>query len=107
MSKKIVTSLGKQAEVFSTEIDELCVLFSKELPKSRTNSLAHKILEMLSQPVQIRGISVQLTVAGCIGHCNVNSYTSASALFIAMDHGMRQSKAMCVEQNRSVLIPLQ
>ena len=107
MSKKIVTTLGKQAEVFSTEIDELCVLFSKELPKSRTNSLAHKILEMLSQPVQIRGISVQLTVAGCIGHCNVNSYTSASALFIAMDHGMRQSKAMCVEQNRSVLIPLQ
>lgn len=107
MSKKIVTTLGKQAEVFSTEIDELCVLFSKELPKSRTNSMAHKILEMLSQPVQIRGISVQLTVAGCIGHCNVNSYTSASALFIAMDHGMRQSKAMCVEQNRSVLIPLQ
>ena len=107
MSKKIVTSLGKQAEVFSTEIDELCVLFSKELPKSRTNSMAHKILEMLSQPVQIRGISVQLTVAGCIGHCNVNSYTSASALFIAMDHGVRQSKAMCVEQNRSVLIPLQ
>jgi len=107
MSKKIVTALGKQAEVFSTEIDELCVLFSKELPKSRTNSLAHKILEMLSQPVQIRGISVQLTVAGCIGHCNVNSYTSASALFIAMDHGVRQSKAMCVEQNRSVLIPLQ
>ncbi len=107
MSKKIVTALGKQAEVFSTEIDELCVLFSKELPKSRTNSMAHKILEMLSQPVQIRGISVQLTVAGCIGHCNVNSYTSASALFIAMDHGMRQSKAMCVEQNRSVLIPLQ
>ena len=106
MSKKIVTSLGKQAEVFSTEIDELCVLFSKELPKSRTNSLAHKILEMLSQPVQIRGISVQLTVAGCIGHCNVNSYTSSSALFIAMDHGMRQSKAMCVEQNRSVIIPL-
>ena len=107
MSKKIVTALGKQAEVFSTEIDELCVLFSKELPKSRTNSMAHKILEMLSQPVQIRGISVQLTVAGCIGHCNVNSYTSASALFIAMDHGVRQSKAMCVEQNRSVLIPLQ
>lgn len=107
MSKKIVTALGKQAEVFSTEIDELCVLFSKELPKSRTNSMAHKILEMLSQPVQIRGISVQLTVAGCICHCNVNSYTSASSLFIAMDHGMRQSKAMCVEQNRSVLIPLQ
>ncbi len=107
MSKKVVTTLGKQAEVFSTEIDELCVLFSKELPKSRTNSMAHKILEMLSQPVQIRGISVQLTVAGCIGHCNVNSYTSASALFIAMDHGVRQSKAMCVEQNRSVLIPLQ
>ena len=107
MSKKIVTALGKQAEVFSTEIDELCVLFSKELPKSRTNSMAHKILEMLSQPVQIRGIIVQLTVAGCICHCNVNSYTSASSLFIAMDHGMRQSKAMCVEQNRSVLIPLQ
>lgn len=69
--------------------------------------MAHKILEMLSQPVQIRGIIVQLTVAGCICHCNVNSYTSASSLFIAMDHGMRQSKAMCVEQNRSVLIPLQ
>lgn len=107
MSKNIVKALGKQAEVFSTEIDELCVLFSKELPKSRTNSMAHKLLEMLSQPVQIRGISVQLTVAGCIGQCNVNAYTSASSLFIAMDHGVHQAKALCSEQNKSVIIPLQ
>lgn len=106
LSRKIVTSLGKQAEVFSTEIDELCVLFSKDLPKSRTNSMANKILEMLSQPILIRGISVQLTVAGCIGHCSVNSFTSASSLFIALDHGMRQAKALCTEQNRSLLIPL-
>ncbi len=107
VAKKIVTALGKQAEVFSTDIDELCVLFSKELPKSRTNSMAQKILEMLSQPVGIRSATVQLTAAGCICHCSVNSYTSASSLFIAIDHGMRRAKTMCTEQNRSVLIPLQ
>ncbi|MBR3448688.1 MAG: diguanylate cyclase [Oscillospiraceae bacterium] len=107
VAKKIVTALGKQAEVFSTDIDELCVLFSKELPKSRTNSMAQKILEMLSQPVRIRSATVQLTAAGCICHCSVNSYTSASSLFIAIDHGMRRAKTMCTEQNRSVLIPLQ
>ena len=104
ISKRITTTFGKQGEVFSTDIDELCMVFNKEIPKSRTAGFANRMLEALSQPVQVQNTTVQLTVAGCLCHSGTGKYASAAKLFIPIDHGMSQAKAMSMEQGKSILI---
>lgn len=106
IAKQLVEQFGSQAEIFSTEIDEFCVVFNKETPKSRTNSIAQEILIMLSKPAHVRNARIQLNVAGCICHCHVNAHASAAGLFVAMDHSLKETKVMCTKQNRSMLIPL-
>ncbi len=106
ISKRITTTFGKQGEVYSTDIDELCIVFNKEIPKSRTAGFSSRMLDALSQPVQVQNTTVQLTVAGCLFHCSAGSYASAAKMFIPIDHGMSQAKAMSMEQGKSVLIPV-
>ena len=106
MSKKLIKTFGDQVEVFSTETDEFCVVFDKEMPKSKTVGMAQKIKSLLSQPVQVRSAAIQLTVAGCLCHCPVNAYKSASKLFVAVDQSIRQTKMLCAEQGVSLLAPL-
>jgi GGDEF domain-containing protein len=107
VSKKIVEHFGDGTEIFTTDIDEMCVVFNKDVPKSKINSISEELLCALSQAYQVNGVVVQLTAAGIMAHLSVNSYTSASRLFMAMDHRMRYVKSLCIEQNRSLILPLQ
>lgn len=107
VSKDLVATYGDQAEIFSTETDEFCVVFKKELVRSRTNISAQKILYSLSQPITVQDAKIQLTVAGCSCHCRSNLYPSAAKLFVAMDRSISQTKIQCAEQNRSLLVSLQ
>lgn len=106
-AQKLVREFSDIAEIFSTEIDEICVVFHNGLPNSRVKSAAYRILSVLSQPIQIRDTTIQLTVAGCICRCAPKTYASPSSLFIALDHGVSQTKIACAEQNNSLLLPLQ
>lgn len=107
VKEKILPYLGEQGEVYSTNIDELCILFRKDLPKSRANNISTRIAELLSQPIMIHETAVQLTVAGCICHSKAKTIASSSDLFRKLDRGMAQAKATCIEQNRSMLVPCQ
>ena len=107
MSKKLTKNFGDQVEIFSTEIDEFCIVFNKDMPKSRTDGIAQKALSMLSQPVQVQEAQIQLTVAGCLCNCAINAYHSASKLFIALDYNIQQAKQQCAKNNTSVIIHLQ
>ena len=107
VSQKITESFSRQAEIFSTDIDEFFVVFNKELPKSRINSISHRILHILSEQYLIRGATVQMNVAGCLCYCKANTYPSATVLFKAMDQSMNHTKSQCLQQNRSLLLPLQ
>jgi len=106
ISKKLVKSFGDDVEIFSTDADEFCIVFDKNFPKSKTTEVAQQILAKLSQPVQIRNASIQLTAAGCLCTCLVNQYASASKLFVAMDQKIRQTKAICAEHGTSQLVTL-
>ncbi|MBQ6041171.1 MAG: GGDEF domain-containing protein [Oscillospiraceae bacterium] len=107
VSQKIVESFGNQSEIFSTEVDEFFVVFDKNLPKSRVNSISHRILHILSEQYLIRGATIQMNVAGCLCFCKANTYPSADLLFKAMDQSMNHTKSQCMQQNRSLLLPLQ
>lgn len=107
ISQQVASYLGEQGEIFSTNIDELCILFRKDLPKSRANNISNRITELLSQPIEIREVTVQLSVAGCICHSKAKTLSSSSELFRKLDRGMAQAKATCMEQNRSILVPCQ
>lgn len=107
VSKKLVKTFGEQAEIFTTETDEFCIVFNKDIPKSKTTGISQKILYTLSQPVQIRSARIQLTAAGCLCYSRIGAYPSAAKLFVAMDYSIRQTKTMCAEQNRSLILPIQ
>lgn len=106
IAKKIVDTFGKQAEVYHTDVDEFCVLFNKELSNGKAGDIAQKILRSFSQAIQINGVTVQLTVSGCICYCDANTYQSANALLMMLDNGINRVKTMCHEQNRSILLPV-
>lgn len=106
IAQKLVETYGKQAEIYSTEIDEFCVIFDKEMSQSKANEVAQKILRTLSQPTQVQNELMQLTVSACICACDANTYASSRALFMVMDQNLVQIKRMCREQNRSVIVPI-
>ena len=106
VSRKMVKNFGDKVEIFSTDADEFCIVFDKDFPKSKTTEVAQQILAKLSQPVQIRNASIQLTAAGCLCTCLVNQYASASKLFVALDKKIRQTKAICAEHGTSQLVTL-
>lgn len=103
VSRKMVKNFGDKVEIFSTDADEFCVVFDKDIPKSKTSEIAQKILAMLSQPVQVRSAAIQLTAAAGLCTCRINSYPSASKLFVALDQSIRQTKALCMKQGGSLL----
>ena len=106
IAKKLIKNFGEDVELFSTDADEFCAVFDKNMPKSKTAGIARKILATLSQPVQIRSAAIQLTAAGCLCTCRMNAYPSASKMFVALDQNIRQTKALCIEQGTSLLSTL-
>ena len=107
VSQKILAKYGEQAEFFSTETDEICVMFNKEVPKSETILLANRISDTLSKPIQIRGAVLQHNVAGCICHATVNANASDASvikLLISMDQMVDQALNASISQNKSVLL---
>ena len=106
MAKKLVDTFGKQAEIYSTEIDEFFVIFNKDLSQGKANDLAQKILRTLSQAIQVNSAIMQLTVSACICACDAKTFASSHALFQVMDQNLVQIKRMCREQNRSVIVPI-
>ena len=107
VSQKLLAKFGDQAEFFSTETDEICVLFNKDVPKSETIHLANRISALLSKPYQIRGAVLQLNAAGCICHATVNANASDASvvkLFVSIDQLLDQAINSTVSQNKSVLL---
>lgn len=106
VSKIVKDRFSNIAEIYSTEIDEFCVVFNKELPKRRIDECALNILYTLSQKVQVQNIQVKMNVAGCIYHYSAGEHSSSNSLFIALDKGVNAAKQMCYTQNQSLLIPI-
>ena len=106
VSQKLLAKYGDQAEFYSTETDEICAMFNKNIPKNETVHLANQISETLSKPFQIRGAVLQLNAAGCIFRAPVNtnaSDASVAKIFSAMDHSLNQAIDACAAQNKAVL----
>ena len=103
MSEKLTETFSSDVEIYSTEIDEICVVFNDDMMKSKKNILAQKILYMLSQPVHIDNATIQMIVAGSICYSQPETYDSASDMFKAIDKNIVQTKEQCSQQNRSIL----
>ena len=106
-SKKLVEQFGKKAEIFSTETDELCVLFQKDIQRSEALELSQKMLDLLSEPYQLQNATIRLNIACCFKNAPFNPEASASAvseLMIAMDKTVNKAIALSSAQNHSQLI---
>ena len=110
VSQQLVENYGGQADIFSTETDELCVMFHSNIQKSQSLSFSFKILDLLSRPYQIRGAVIQLNVAGCSCHAHSNTNASDATiikLFTKIDHTLNQAIIASITQNKSQLLSVQ
>ena len=106
-SQKVLEQFATQAEIFSTESDELCVMFNQDIPTENASVIAKKILDLLSQPFQLQEHEIQLNVAGCFKLIPVNHEPSSSTLaeiFAEMDRSVNQAIGLCMTNNTSQLL---
>lgn len=107
VSEKLMENFGDVAEIYSTDVDEFCLVFNDNIPRSKVNIISQKILYFLSRPVQIDNDNIQLSAAGCVCRCSMNKYLSVSDLFKDMDNNMGKTKDTCMQQDGSLLTIMQ
>lgn len=107
IAERLMENFGDVAEIYSTDVDEFCVIFNDDVARSKVNIISQKILYFLSRPVQIENDKVQLSAAGCICKCTIGKYVSVSDLFKDMDKSIGKTKDTCMQQNGSLLTVMQ
>ncbi|MBE6876311.1 MAG: GGDEF domain-containing protein [Ruminococcus sp.] len=79
-------------DIYHTDADEFCFVMKKFGSQMEADSKITQIVEMLSGPVEVSKLKVQLHVSGCIYHYQASERLDMNSLFVKIDRTMKEAK---------------
>ena len=105
VSQILVREFGKSADIYSTESNEFCFVFKDRMVSTiQTEKIINNIMDVLSAPMEIGEITVQLTASCSYCEYKPNSHMSFDKLLILMDRAMSAAKQNSSLTNSNCLI---
>ncbi len=92
-SQYLLSEFEELADIYSTKSSEFCFVFKERMVSNvQAEKRINSIMEVLSEPMEIGDVTVQLNVACSYCEYKPNMNTSFNRLFISMDRTMANAK---------------
>ena len=104
VSVKLQQKYAKVADIYSTDADEFCFIFKKNVSPDKADELIYQIAETMSKPVAVTDHAIQNMVSACFCHYNPGDQPDLNSLLRNFDRAMKVAQEKSRSEGHSSVV---
>lgn len=104
VSVKLQQKYAKVADIYSTDADEFCFIFKKNVSPDKADELVYQIAETLSKPMAVTDHAIQNMVSACFCHYNPGDQPDLNSLLRNFDRAMKVAQEKSRSEGHSSVV---
>ena len=104
VSAKLQQKYAKVADIYSTDSDEFCFIFKKNISTAKADETIYQIADTLSRPFAVTDHAIQNMVSACFYHYNPGDQPDFNSLLLSFDRAMKIAKEKSRAEGHSSIV---
>ncbi len=104
VSAKLQQKYAKIADIYSTDSDEFCFIFKKNVSPEKADEMVYQIAETMSKPMAVTDHAIQNMVSACFCHYNPGDQPDLNSLLRNFDRAMKVAQEKSRSEGHSSVV---